>query len=312
VAPQAGDIWSSPDMARSLRLIGETYADALYQGEIAERIVDFASTTGGYIAQEDLESHSSLWVEPISTTYRGHEIWEIPPNTQGLAALIALNILEGFDIGAVPRNSADSFHLQLEAMKLAFADANRYVADPDWRSVPTTGLLSKDYATSRRGLIGDQALLPEPGEPGRGDTVYLCTADAQGMMVSYIQSANDGFGSHVVVPGTGIVLQNRGAGFTLEPRHPNVLAPGKRPFHTLIPAFLSRGGTPIGPFGVIGGAMQPQGHVQMVVNTVDYGMDPQTSLDQPRWHWRKERADAVRAGSRRGSHRRASAARAPG
>jgi gamma-glutamyltranspeptidase len=174
-------------------------------------------------------------------------------------------------------------------MKLASVDARRYIADPDRRPVPTDELLSKQYAATRRALIGEQALTPEPGNPRGSDTVYLCAADSEGMMVSFIQSTFDGFGSHVVVPGTGIVLQNRGAGFSLDPAHPNVLEPAKRPFHTLIPGFLSKDGAPIGPFGVMGGNMQPQGHLQMVVNTIDHHMDPQTSLDQPRWYWHKDR-----------------------
>jgi len=290
ISPGVGDMWRSTDMARSLRLIAETNAEVMYSGEIAERIVDFARSTGGHLTRGDLESHTSTWVDPISTSYRGHDVWEIPPNGQGLAALIALNILEGFELAAVPRNSAQSFHLQIEAIKLAFADAHRYIADTDRVPVPTQELLSKNYAASRRALIGDRALLPEPGDPTQGDTVYLCAADASGMMVSYIQSTFDGFGSHVVVPGTGIVLQNRGSGFSLEPGHPNVLEPSKRPFHTIVPGFLTKDGTPIGPFGVMGGHMQPQGHVQMVVNTVDHRMDPQTSLDQPRWFWHKDRS----------------------
>jgi len=289
-APGVGDLWRSVDMARSLRLIGQTEADAVYTGEIAERIVDFARATGGYLTRGDLESHTSTWVDPISTSYRGHEVWQIPPNGQGLAALVALNILEGFDLAAIPRNSAQSFHLQIESMKLAFADVHHYIGDPDRVVVPTQELLSNDYAASRRALIGEHALLPGPGDPSRSDTVYLCAADASGMMVSYIQSSFDGFGSHVVVPGTGIVLQNRGSAFSLEPGHPNVLEGGKRPFHTIIPGFLTKDGAAIGPFGVMGGHMQPQGHVQMVVNTLDHGMDPQTSLDEPRWFWHKDRS----------------------
>jgi gamma-glutamyltranspeptidase/glutathione hydrolase len=284
-APGVGEIWHSDDMARSLRLIAQTSADAVYRGEIAARIVDFAAATGGCISREDLDSHSSTWVDPISTNYRGYDVWEIPPNGQGLAALIALNILEGFDLAASPRNTARSFHLQIEAMKLALADAQRYVGDPARVSVPTAELLSKGYAATRRALIGDRAMVAEAGDPIASDTVYLCTADASGMMVSFIQSTYDAFGSHIVVPGTGIALQNRGSAFTLEPGHPNVLEPGKRPFHTIIPGFLTKDGAPIGPFGVLGGHMQPQGHVQMIVNTVDHGMDPQTSLDQPRWFW---------------------------
>lgn len=193
-----GDLWRSADLARSLRLIAETNADTVYTGEIADRIAGFSRATGGFISDGDLASHTSTWVDPVNTSYRGHDVWELPPNGQGLAALIALNILEGFDLGELPRNSADSFHLQIEAMKLASADASRYIADPDRRSVPTQELLSKEYAATRRALIGERALTPEPGSPTGSDTVYLCAADSDGMMVSYIQSSFDGFGSHVV------------------------------------------------------------------------------------------------------------------
>ena len=219
------------------------------------------------------------------TTYRGHEVWEIPPNGQGIAALGALNILEGFDLSQHPRDSVESHHLQLEAMKLAFTDTKAHVADPTRADVPTQGLLDKDYAATRRALIGETALEPAPGKPPRGGTVYLCAADGDGMMVSYIQSNYAGFGSGIVVPGTGIALQNRGANFTLDPDHPNRLEPGKRPYHTIIPGFLTRDGQAVGPFGVMGGFMQPQGHLQVIVNTVDYGMNPQSALDAPRWQW---------------------------
>lgn len=283
--PRVGEIWRSPETACSLRLIADTGAEAFYRGEIAERIVAFARTTGGYLTETDLESHTSTWVDPIRTSYRGHEVWEIPPNTQGLAVLLALDILEGFELGSTPRTSAVSFHLQIEAMKLALADARRYVADPERAEIPVEGLLSKDYARGRRALVGERAAKPAPGSPAGSDTVYVCAADAGGMMASYIQSLYDGFGSHVVVPGTGIVLHNRGASFVLDPDHPNVLEPGKRPFHTIIPGFLTKDGEAVGPFGVMGGHMQAQGHVQMVVNTVDHRMDPQTALDQPRWMW---------------------------
>jgi gamma-glutamyltranspeptidase/glutathione hydrolase len=191
--------------------------------------------------------------------------------------------------------SAQSFHLQLEAVKLALTDAHRHVADPARAPVPTAELLSKEYAARRRELIGYRALTPEPGDPRGSDTVYLCAVDAGGMMVSFIQSNFHGFGSHVVVPGTGIALQNRGSGFTLDPTHPNVLEPGKRPFHTIIPGFLTRDGAAVGPFGVMGGHMQAQGHVQMVVHTVDHGLDPQTALDQPRWLWSAGRSVLVEA-----------------
>jgi gamma-glutamyltranspeptidase/glutathione hydrolase len=282
-------------MARTLRLIAETNAEAIYRGTIGEEIAAFARATRGFVIADDLARHASTWVEPIRASYRGYDVWEIPPNGQGIAALIALNLLEGYDLGGMPRDSVESFHLQLEAMKLGFADAHRYVADPEHEEIPLRELLSKDYAAQRRKLIGGEAIIAEPGAPS--DTVYLCAADGDGMMVSFIQSVYDSFGSHVVVPNTGIVLQNRGSGFSLDPDHPNRLAPGKRPFHTIIPGFLTRDGRPIGPFGVMGGHMQPQGHVQMVVNTVDYEMDPQTSLGQPRWSWWGERLVKLEPGA---------------
>lgn len=288
-APRVGDIWRNQGMAHSLDLIAESSGDTVYTGEIAERIVRFAESTGGVIAADDLAAHASTWVEPISTGYRGFEVWEMPPNTQGIAALIALNILEGFDLASLPRDSGESFHIQIEAMKLAFADTYHHVGDPDRLDIPMAELLSKDYAASRRALIGDRASLAARGAPRGGDTVYLCTADRDGMMVSYIQSSSDAFGSHIVVPGTGIVLQNRGSAFSLDPGQPSYLEPGKRSFHTIIPGFLTNDGKAVGPFGVMQGSMQPQGHVQMIVNTVDYRMDPQTSLDQPRWYWQRER-----------------------
>ena len=288
-APAVGEIWRSPGHARSLRRIAESDAQDFYHGEVAERIVRFASETGGLLNADDLAGHTSSWVAPISASYRGYDVWEIPPNGQGITALIALNILEGFAFDQFPRDSAQSYHLQIEAIKLAFADAQRYVADPQHAPVPTDALLSKSYADTRRSLIGDQALDPAAGDPLRGGTVYLCTADGDGMMVSLIQSNYMGFGSGIVVPNTGIALQNRGAGFTLQEGHLNQLAPGKRPFHTIIPGFLTHDGRPIGPFGVMGGHMQPQGHVQMIVNTLDYRLNPQASLDAPRWYWERGR-----------------------
>jgi gamma-glutamyltranspeptidase / glutathione hydrolase len=284
-APAVGERWSSPDLARSLRLIAETRAAAFYAGELAERIAAFAAATGGLLTGDDLAAHASTWDTPIGVDHRGVRVWELPPNGQGLAALLALNLYGGW-VPSHEYHAADRYHRQIEAMKLALADAHRYVADPARAAVPVAELLAPGYADRRRALIGDRALLPEPGEPLRGGTVYLCAADADGMMVSLIQSNFMGFGSHVVVPGTGISLHDRGASFSLDPDHPNVVAPGKRPFHTIIPGFLSAGdGTPIGPFGVMGGHMQPQGHLQVVTNTVDYGMDPQAALDAPRWCW---------------------------
>lgn len=287
--PDVGELWRSPEMAQSLRGIAQTGAASLYHGELAERLAEFAEETGGTLTMEDLTRHNSTWVEPVHCDYRGYQVWEMPPNGQGIAALVALNILEGFDLADLWRDSIEGVHLQIEAMKLAFADAKRYVADPERAAVPTEALLSKDYAAERRRLVGRKALAPEPGKPLRGGTAYLCTADADGMMVSLIESVYHSFGSGIVVPGTGIALQNRGACFTRQPGHPNELAPGKRPYHTIIPGFLTRDGQAVGPFGVIGGHMQPQGHVQLVVNTVDYGLNAQASLDAPRWYWWTDR-----------------------
>ena len=295
-----GDVWTLPDHGDTLERIVRTHGVDFYRGFSARAIASFAAETGGYITQEDLAAHSSTWVEPISASYRGHDVWEIPPNGQGIAALEALSILEGFDMASTPRDSVESWHRQIEAMKLGFADAHRYVADPDHAAVPVVGLLSSDYVAQRRALIGDKAMDPDPGDPPRGGTVYLCAADSDGMMVSYIQSNYQGFGSGVVVPGTGISLQNRGHAFSLQPGHPNIVAPGKRPFHTIIPAFLTRNGEPVGPFGVMGADMQPQGHLQMIVNQLDYGMNPQTSLDAPRWRWTGGRDVLIEPGAGRG------------
>ncbi len=286
--PQIGEMWRNPDLAHTLRRIAESHAQDFYTGEIASKIAAFSAQTGGVLTLADLAAHRSTWVEPISTSYRGYDVWELPPNGQGLAALLALNILEGFDLAKYPRESAESYHLQIEAMKLAYVEAQRYVADPERVTIPVRELLSKEFAARRRALIGAQALLPEASEQLTGDTVYLCAADADGMMVSLIQSTFSSFGSHVVVPGTGMALQNRASAFSLDPAHLNYLEPGKRPYHTIIPGFLTRNGEAIGPFGVMGGHMQPQGHVQMVVNMVDYGMNPQASLDAPRWFWGDE------------------------
>jgi gamma-glutamyltranspeptidase/glutathione hydrolase len=282
-APRAGQRWRNPDAARTLRLVAESRAEAFYHGEIARALAGFAARTGGFLTTEDLAAHTSTWVDPIAATYRGHQVWELPPNGQGLAALLALNILDGLDLTGATEE--ERRHAQIEAMKLGFADAHAYVADPDLVEVPTAALLSPEYARRRRAEIGPQAADPKPGDPARGGTVYLCTADAGGMMVSLIQSNYMGFGSFVALPGYGFGLQNRGAGFSLDPDHPNVVAPGKRPFHTIIPGFLTRDGEPVGPFGVMGGHMQPQGHLQVISGTLDRGLDPQAALDAPRWYW---------------------------
>jgi len=292
-APGEGERFRNPDAARTLRLIAQTESDAFYKGEIAQRLAEFAAATGGLLTTEDLAKHTSTWVDPIGTRYRDHEVWEIPPNGQGIAALITLNILEGLDPPASP---VERVHRQIEAMKLGFADAQAYVADPDAAPAPVAGLLDKEYAARRRALITDEAGNPPPGDPARGGTVYLCTADANGLMVSLIQSNYMGFGSHVVAPGTGFTLQNRGAGFSLDAAHPNAVGPQKRPFHTIIPGFLTRDGQPVGPFGVMGGHMQPQGHVQLIQSTVDDGLDPQAALDAHRWYWHTGREVHVESG----------------
>ncbi|GAA3448674.1 gamma-glutamyltransferase family protein [Dactylosporangium matsuzakiense] len=275
-APRAGERWANPGAARTLRRIAGTDSDDMYSGETAAAIVAHAERTGGLLRADDLAGHASEWVEPISVRYRGHEVWELPPNGQGIAALIALGVLDGYEMS--------SLHQQIEAMKLGFADAHAFVADPEVGG-PVRELLEPGYLRQRRALIGERAGRYGAGEPQRGGTVYLCTADAAGRMVSLIQSNYMGFGSFVVPPGTGLGLQDRGAGFVLAEDHPNVVGPGKRPFHTIIPAFLTRGGEPVGPFGVMGGHMQPQGHVQVVLSTVDARLDPQAALDRPRWYW---------------------------
>jgi gamma-glutamyltranspeptidase / glutathione hydrolase len=290
-APRAGERFANPAAARALRLIADSRADAFYSGEIAQAIAAYAAETGGLITMEDLGKHTSTWVDPIKARYRDHEVWELPPNGQGVAALAALGILEGFNFADA--TAEQRLHLQIEAMKLGFADAHAYVADPEMSAVPVAGMLDPAYLTARRNLIGDTAAVPPPGDPARGGTVYLCTADSDGMMVSLIQSNYMGFGSYIAVPGFGFGLQNRGAGFSLDPGHPNVVAGGKRPFHTIIPAFLTREGAAVGPFGVMGGHMQPQGHVQMMISTIDDGRDPQAALDAPRWYWHAGRTVQV-------------------
>jgi gamma-glutamyltranspeptidase/glutathione hydrolase len=282
-APRAGELWANPDQARTLSILAQKGVQEFYEGEIAEKIVAFSEQTSGYLKFDDLAAHRSQWVTPINTNYRGYDIWEIPPNGQGLAALIALSILDGTDLPAQPHGSEAAVHLQLEAMKLAFADAARYIADPEHMAVTASSLLEPDYIAGRRALIGPRARLREAGNPPRGGTVYLAVADRDGMMVSFIQSAFNGFGSGVVVPETGIALHNRGACFTLESGHPNELAGKKRPYHTIIPAFLTRAGQAVGPFGVMGKYMQPQGHTQVVTGTIDYDLNPQAVLDAPRW-----------------------------
>jgi gamma-glutamyltranspeptidase/glutathione hydrolase len=282
-APRVGERWANPAAGRTLSLIAQSGAEAFYRGEIAQAIAAHAAATGGLLTEADLAAHTSTWVDPIGVGYHGYDVWELPPNGQGIAALMALRILEGMDVAGA--TAEQRMHWQIESMKLAFADAHAYVADPEVSPVPIEGLLDPAYAASRRELITERAGMPAPGDPMRGGTVYLATADADGMMVSLIQSNYMGFGSHVAIPGYGFGLQNRGAGFSLDPAHPNVVAGGKRPFHTIIPGFLTRDGAAVGPFGVMGGHMQPQGHLQVVMSTVDDALDPQAALDKPRWYW---------------------------
>ncbi len=283
-APRPGEVWRCPEQADTLRELATTEGESFYRGKLAEQLVAFSAATGGMFSLEDLHQHQPEWVNPISTTYRGLTVSELPPNGQGIAALMALNIVEGVDLVAQPRESVGNYHQQIEAMKLAFADAHRYVADPSAMDVTPAKLLDKAYAAQRRGLIGDHAIpLAEPGLP-KGGTVYLAAADNE-LMVSFIQSNFMGFGSGIAIPGTGIALQNRGAGFVVDGGHPNKIAPGKRPFHTIIPGFLSRDGQALGPFGVMGASMQPQGHLQVVSNLVDHGLNPQAALDAPRWRF---------------------------
>ena len=282
-APQPGEIWRSEAHAKTLEMIAQTHAKAFYRGELADQIDEFSRKTGGYLRRSDLENYWCEWVKPIHINYRGYDVCEIPPNGDGIIALMALNILKGYSFAE--RDNADTVHKQLEAMKLAFADGNRYVADLDYMKAPVETLLSDEYADGRRALIGEQALTPETGNPFRGGTIYLCTADGEGNMVSYIQSNYMGFGSGIVIPGTGIALQNRGANFTLDETMENCLGPGKKSLHTIIPGFLMKDGKAVGPFGVMGGFMQPQGHVQVIMNTVDFLMNPQDALNAPRWQW---------------------------
>ena len=286
--PAEGEIFRNQALAKSLRLLAEKGRDGYYKGPIAAAIVKFSSANGGFFSLEDFARHRSTWDEPISTDYRGYTVWELPPNGQGLAALQILNILETFDLKSMGRDSPDFWHVMVEAKKLAFADRARYYADPAFARVPVAELLSKSYAKQRAGRIDMRhaAQTDEPGEVAlnRGGTTYLCTADASGMMVSLIQSNYTGFGSGYVVPELGFGLQDRGGCFSLKPGHPNRLEPGKRPFHTIIPAFVTKDGQPLMAFGVMGGDMQPQGHVQVLVNLFDLGMNLQEAGDAIRFH----------------------------
>jgi gamma-glutamyltranspeptidase/glutathione hydrolase len=283
-APAVGERVTIPHAARALRAIAETKGRAFYEGEIAQAIARHAAAHGGAMTVADLAAFTPEWVEPLAKDYRGYTLHEIPPNGQGIAAQIALGILENFDLASLPVDGPDAQHIQIEAMKLAFADTYRYVADPSGMGVSPEAMLDPAYLATRAKLI-DRTKAQDfgAGNPVRGGTIYLTTADASGMMVSFIQSNYMGFGSGVVVPEWGVSMQNRGHGFSLDPESPNVVAPGKRPFHTIIPGFLTQGGAPVMSFGVMGGNMQPQGHVQTLVRMIDHGQNPQAACDAPRW-----------------------------
>jgi gamma-glutamyltranspeptidase/glutathione hydrolase len=293
-APQAGEIFHNPGLARTLRRIVEGGKNNFYQGEIAEAIASVIQQAGGCLTMDDLAAHTSTWEQPISTTYRHVRVWECPPNGQGLAALLALNLLEGYDVASMSPLSTQRLHLMIEAIRLAFADTRWYVADPAFNPAPLEQLLSKEYATQRRRLIHlDHATLDhQHGSPtSSSDTVYLSVVDEEGNACSFINSNYMGFGTGIVPSGWGFTLQNRGVGFSLDPSHPNALAPGKRPYHTIIPGMItvdSNGSSTIpnilyASFGVMGGFMQPQGHMQVVISLVDDQLDPQAALDRPRF-----------------------------
>ncbi|MCW0391250.1 Glutathione hydrolase-like YwrD proenzyme [Xanthomonas sacchari] len=286
-APRKGELWKNPNLADTLQQIADGGRDAFYKGPIARTIDAYFKANGGFLRYEDLASHHGEWVEPVSTNYRGYDVWELPPNSQGIAALQMLNILEGYDFSKIPFGSAEHVHLFTEAKKLAFADRARFYADPAFQPAPLARLISKDYAAQRRALISMDRALKEvqPGTPKQleeGDTIYLTVADADGMMVSLIQSNYRGMGSGMAPPGLGFILQDRGEMFVLQKDHPNGYAPRKRPFQTIIPAFVTKDGKPWLSFGVMGGAMQPQGHVQILMNLIDFHMNLQEAGDAPR------------------------------
>ncbi len=282
-----GQIWKSKYHAQTLREIGKTMADSFYKGELADKIEKLSIENDGFIRKRDLEKFEVEWVEPVSVNYRGYDVWEIPPNGHGIVALIALNIMKNFKF--TERETFDTYHKQIEAIKLAFADGKKYITDPRFMKMSVESLLSEEYGKERAKLIGEKAILPEPGQPDKGGTVYLASADEEGNMVSYIQSNYMGFGSGVVVPETGISLHNRGNNFNMTEGHVNCVAPNKKPYHTIIPGFLTKDSKPIGPFGVMGGFMQPQGHIQVISSMIDFNLNPQDALNAPRWQWMEDK-----------------------
>ncbi len=284
IAPKKGDIWINKALGNTLSMIATGGRDEYYKGKIARTIDAYMKDIGGYLSYEDLAAHKSEWMDPVSTNYRGWDVWELPPNGQGIAALQILNILEGYDLTSVGFGSPEHIHSFVEAKKLAYEDRAKFYADPHFSDVPVSQLISKEYAAKRRKLILPNRAAKQyaPGILEQGDTIYLCTADSSGMMVSLIQSNYAGFGSGVCIPEVGFGFQNRGTSFTFEKGHANEYQPGKRPFHTIIPAFVTENGKPIMAFGVMGGAMQPQGHTQIIINMKDFGMNLQEAGDAPR------------------------------
>ena len=299
-APEVGELFQFASAAKGLRAIGKTKGEAFYGGEIAEAIERFSNANGGSLKATDFAAYKADWVTPISMDYRGHTLHEIPPNGQGIAALIALGILDNFDLAALQRDGVDSQHVQIEAMKLAFADVYRYVADESSMEVTAAQMLDKSYLKERAKLIDmKRAQDFKAGNPAKGGTIYLTAADENGMMVSFIQSNYMGFGSGCVEPNYGISLQNRGHAFAVRPgglNPANLVAPGKRPFHTIIPAFLMKDGQPVMSYGVMGANMQPQGHVQTLVRMLDYAQNPQAACDAPRWRYNEGLVINVEAG----------------
>jgi len=285
-APKVGEMMTLPDHAKTLDEIGKTNAESFYRGPLAEKIAYASKKAGGFLTATDLADYHPEWVDPIKVNYRGYDIWELPPNGQGLVALSALNILKEFSFSPTTRDTADTIHKQIEALKMAFTAGKKAITDSKLMEQDQIDyLLGEEFARKSASQIGEDALDPEACDLAKGGTVYLCTADSEGNMVSYIQSNYMGFGSGIVVPGTGIAMQNRGADFSLDPKHANALAGGKKTYHTIIPGFLSKDGQGIGPFGVMGGYMQPQGHVQVIMNTLDFDLNPQMALDAPRFQW---------------------------
>lgn len=295
-APLAGQLFRNPEFATTLQTIAEHGVGAFYAGDIAHQIATAVQADGGFLSEEDLANYRAEWVEPIAVDFHdGYTFHEIPPNGQGLTALLALGIARGYDLPKLGYGTADYYHTLIEATRLAFADAEAYICDPRYVDVPVETMLSESYLQQRRALIQrKRACVPAAGRPNReGDTVYLTVADRDGNMVSWIQSLYMGFGSGITAGTTGVQLQNRGANFSLRPGHPNEVAPGKRPYHTIIPGFITKDGDAWASFGVMGGFMQPQGHLQVGVNLTTFGMDPQTALDAPRFNWLAEARTAL-------------------